>query len=330
MHGLDAKFAITKRENSMTTVIKGSVGQHGKNMLDDVRVVQHLLNISSAPTKPLPENGICNPATIDAISAFQKKNSLIMDGRVDPSGITIVSLLKRAKDAQHATSKMSPSNGGALIAYSIFNVVQYLYRYTAATFESDHSGSSNPGGLPESEYIAAARTLDCEVAAIKAVVETEVGVRGAFDSQQRPTILFERHIFSSRTGGKFDKTNPDLSNPIAGGYGRFIEQYPKLERAINLNRRAALESVSWGAFQIMGFNHKQAGFNSIDEFVEAMKKSVQKQIAAFITFVSNDPALKKALHKKDWTSFAKIYNGSAYAVNKYDEKMKTNYIKYSG
>lgn len=314
----------------MTTIIKASVGKHGKNMLDDVRVVQRLLNISATPPLPLPENGICDPATIDAISSFQKKNSLIMDGRVDPSGITIVSLLKRAKDAQLVTTKMSPSHGGSLIAYSIFNLAQYLYRYTASTFEADHSGTVNPGGLPESEYIAAARALDCEVAAIKAVVETEVGVRGAFDSQQRPTILFERHVFSEKTNRKFDDTNPDLSNRVPGGYGRFAEQYPKLERAINLNRKAALESVSWGAFQIMGYNHKQAGFNSIDEFVEAMKKSVQKQIAAFITFVSNDPVLKQALHEKDWTTFAKRYNGPGYAVNKYDEKMKTNYIKYSG
>lgn len=212
----------------------------------------------------------------------------------------------------------------------VFRLTQYLYRYSTKKFESDHSSSSNPGGLPEIEYIAAARTLNCEVAAIKAVVQTEVGVRGAFDSQHRPTILFERHIFSSRTAGKFDKTNPDLSNPIAGGYGRFVEQYPKLERAINLNRKAALESASWGAFQIMGFNHRQAGFNSIEEFVDAMKKSVQKQIAAFIIFVKNDPALKQALHKKDWATFAKLYNGSGYAVNKYDEKMKANYVKYSG
>lgn len=102
----------------MTSIIKGSVGQRGKNRLDDVRVVQHLLNLSAALIKPLQENGICNPVTINAIASFQKENSLKIDGRVDPYGTTIVSLLKQAKAARHATPKMPSPHGGALIAYS--------------------------------------------------------------------------------------------------------------------------------------------------------------------------------------------------------------------
>ncbi len=35
----------------------------------------------------------------------------------------------------------------------------------------------------------------------------------------RPTILFERHIFSKRTEGAYDAKYPDISNKIAGGYG---------------------------------------------------------------------------------------------------------------
>ena len=43
-----------------------------------------------------------------------------------------------------------------------------------------------------------AARLGCETAAVKAVVETEVAIRGPYDSQGRPTILFERHVWLIR------------------------------------------------------------------------------------------------------------------------------------
>lgn len=131
------------------------------------------------------------------------------------------------------------------------------------------------GGLSESEYKAAAITLICEVAVIKAVVLTELGISDPFDDLGRPTILFERHRFSALTHGKFDKTDPDISNPVRGGYGKFSEQYPKLIRAMALDDMAAPMACSWGAFQIMGENFKQAGHTTISEFVTAMKASVR-------------------------------------------------------
>ena len=55
--------------------------------------------------------------------------------------------------------------------------------------------------LTEKDYRDAAFQLGCEVAAIKAVAYTETAGAG-FDSQDQPTILFERHIFSRLTGGR--------------------------------------------------------------------------------------------------------------------------------
>lgn len=37
-----------------------------------------------------------------------------------------------------------------------------------------------------------------------------------------------------------------------------------------------------------------------------------------------------ALRNKDWATFARCYNGSGYAVNKYDEKLKAAYEKFKG
>ena len=55
----------------------------------------------------------------------------------------------------------------------------------------------------------------------------------------------------------------------------------------------------------MGDNYKAAGSGSVESFVTAMQSSVQSQVAAFVTFVKNNPAILRALQQKDWTSFAR-------------------------
>jgi hypothetical protein len=42
------------------------------------------------------------------------------------------------------------------------------------------------------------------------------------------------------------------------------------EDAMALNTQAALEGTSWDRFQIMGFNHQNAGFASVVRFVNAI------------------------------------------------------------
>ena len=46
------------------------------------------------------------------------------------------------------------------------------------------------------QYMEIAAALDCEIAAVKAFVQTEA-TRDAFDELGRPTILFERHNFTN-------------------------------------------------------------------------------------------------------------------------------------
>ena len=36
-----------------------------------------------------------------------------------------------------------------------------------------------------------------------------------------------------------------------------------------------------------------------------------------------------ALQKKDWKAFARLYNGLAYAQNRYDEKLSTAYSSFN-
>jgi hypothetical protein len=166
----------------------------------------------------------------------------------------------------------------------------------------------------------AARDLGVEVAAVKAVAAVESRNSG-FLADGRPVILFERHIFHKLTGGKY---RSDVSNPKSGGYLGGPKEYERLDRALDLDPKAAMMSASWGKFQIMGFNHKLAGYRSIEEFVSAMETSEDAQLGAFVKFLINTH-LYAPLRRKDWAAFAKGYNGPAYAKNNYDTKMAKEY-----
>ena len=181
--------------------------------------------------------------------------------------------------------------------------------------------------LKEQDYINAAKELGCEVASIKAVAEVESAGSG-FLSDGQPKILFERHYFSRLTGGKYDKSYPDISYPKWGGYGATNRQHARLTQATMLDRNAALMSASWGKFQIMGEHWKKLGYSTLQEFINAMYSSEAGQLNAFVRYIKVF-GLQKAIQNKDWKTFARLYNGANYAVNKYDVKMAQSYKKYS-
>lgn len=183
-------------------------------------------------------------------------------------------------------------------------------------------------GLDQQSYESAATLLDVEVAAIQAVAEVETSGK-AFDEQGRPRILYERHYFHRLTHGRYDHLHPDISNALRGGYGKFSAQYGKLEKAFALDPAAALQSASWGRFQIMGKNFHAAGFSSVQWFVLALTRSEANHLQAFASFVKANKIMREALKKKDWATFAKGYNGSSYKENKYDTKLEQAYKRLS-
>jgi hypothetical protein len=186
-----------------------------------------------------------------------------------------------------------------------------------------------PGKLTQQDFVIAAESLKCEVAAVKAVAEVEA--RGAgFLADGRPKILFEAHHFSRATGHIYDLLYPLISSPkwkkelYLGG----VREYERLHQAVALDARAAIRSTSWGAFQIMGFNHAAAGFGTPEEFVRAMFASEGEHLKAFVAFVQS-MKLGKLIQQKNWEAFAKAYNGPRYKDNAYDTKLAKAYAKYA-
>lgn len=184
--------------------------------------------------------------------------------------------------------------------------------------------------LSASDFERAAQALNCDVAAIKSVCKVEAP-HGGFLPDDRPTILFERHKFYKYTGGKSSPhlAQSDICNPKAGGYGAAGDhQWVRFSKAFALDKRAAMLSCSWGKFQIMGFNFALAGFNSLDEFVDAMKESEGRQLDAFVNFVIKT-GLAGKLRRHDWPGFALGYNGENYHINAYDKKLAAAHRLYS-
>lgn len=182
--------------------------------------------------------------------------------------------------------------------------------------------------LQECDYVTAANLLGCEVAAIKAVDEVESRGSGFLPSG-KPTILYERHYFHRLTAGKYSATHPHISNIKPGNYGASGEhQHTRLEEAAKLNRNAALQSASWGRYQIMGSNWDELGYTSLQEFINAMYANETEHLMAFVKFVKVNN-LTKAIRNKDWKTFAAGYNGKNYAINQYDKKLAIAYAKFS-
>ena len=179
--------------------------------------------------------------------------------------------------------------------------------------------------LQECDFVTAANLLSCEVAAIKAVASVESAGGGGFLPNGKPKILFEGHVFYRLTNGRFGVSNVSYPKWIEDYYNQ--DQYTRLDKATALDRSAALQSASWGAFQIMGENWKALGYVSLQEFINAMFASETEHLMAFVRFVKSIK-LQGSLQRKDWAAFALGYNGKGYKVNKYDEKMAAAYRKF--
>ncbi|WP_378187281.1 N-acetylmuramidase domain-containing protein [Aquimarina sp. W85] len=195
--------------------------------------------------------------------------------------------------------------------------------------------------LSEEDIIDFASFYNLEVAVVKAVNEVESNGKG-FLLDGRPRILFEGHIFWRQLSKKrIDPTKyltnftKDIlyKNWTRKYYLGGSAEYNRLEKAAKIGslkgiREAAYESASWGAFQIMGFHYKNLNYASVDEFVSTIYISEAKHLEVFGRFLEFSNLIQP-LQNKDWKSFARGYNGSSYAKNKYDSKLEKAFQKYS-
>jgi hypothetical protein len=194
------------------------------------------------------------------------------------------------------------------------------------------------GKLTNSDFVAAAHSLGhgIDPRLIRAFAEVECGGKSGFGPHGLPVIAFEGHIFRKLTDKEYDEDYPLLSYPYhekAGPEWRANNKDQKtawetLNAAMALDKTAALESCSWGMFQVMGFNYEQCGYSDVEVFVAAMKISERKQLDAFVAYCKRTPGLPSALRHKQYGRIAKLYNGRDYGD--YDVRIRKAFRKHGG
>lgn len=191
--------------------------------------------------------------------------------------------------------------------------------------------------LTEQDYKEVAQRLGVEVAAIKAVVEIEAGsTHQGFHKPGLPLINFDITMFKKFAGrnginlAKYNKSHAVVfSRPNAARYGSTqAGQQARLKAARTIDEKTAIQGCFWGMFQIGGFNWKLCGCKSINEFVERMSTSEREQLELFANFISNC-GMVKLLQNKNWSAFARKYNGPSYASRGYHTRLAKSYAKHS-
>lgn len=167
------------------------------------------------------------------------------------------------------------------------------------------------------QYQTLSSEFKIPVPSIKAIALVESAGSGFDPNTGKIKIQFEPSWFK-----KF--TNIIINNKV--------DIQKKEWEAFNLayakNPNKAMESTSWGLMQVMGFHWKRLGFNSVGEMVDFAKVSETNQLWLGLKFIQTDSRIYKALVQKNWAKVAYYYNGSGYAINKYDIKLRNAEINF--
>jgi hypothetical protein len=218
------------------------------------------------------------------------------------------------------------------------------------------------GELSEEDINAAAKDLKCEPGLIFAIAKQESSSSSFFKIGSRtvPKILYERHWFrkltkpNKKAKSPYEEKYHDICGPayhlttrnkkkeiidrttgaapvaddIYGPQG--LAQYKRLVKAYQLEKDAALQSCSWGKFQIMGFNFKAAGFATVTEFTKAMSRGDAEHMKAFLKFAKSNSTLLSGLQNKNFESIAEGHNGAEWKkINpKYASNLEAFYKEY--
>ena len=187
-----------------------------------------------------------------------------------------------------------------------------------------------------------AERLDIEVGCAIAVLCVESG-GDAFYKENHAIIRFENHQFWKRWGKyhsdifeqhfifsddqkwKGHKYRLAVNDEWQWFHGKQEKEWQVLELARGLDDTAALNSISIGLPQVMGFNSKVIGYNSVQKMFANMNSDVRYQLFALFDFLNNN--MISALKEYDFERFARFYNGPGQA-SLYGEWIQDHYDAY--
>ena len=171
-------------------------------------------------------------------------------------------------------------------------------------------------------------------AALMAVIEVESSgkVYATVNGKAEPLIRFEGHWFDRRLEGtaKARARLQGLAAERAGAVKNPASQtgrWALLEKAMKIDRQAALESTSWGIGQVMGGHWKWLGYPDIDAMVDEARSGAAGQLSLMLQFIEKS-GLVTALKMQDWKHFALAYNGRNALQHGYDRKLREAFERW--
>jgi hypothetical protein len=176
-----------------------------------------------------------------------------------------------------------------------------------------------------------ADALGVEVADLAAVLHVESGGAG-FTEDGRAIIRFEVHQFYNRWGVNNSRTFRDhyrygspswtghywresTSDSWLSFHGDQDDEWRVLDYSRDLSEGEAIESISMGIAQLMGFNHETLGYDTPRDMFDAMNSGIVPQLEGFIDFVENCGNCMTGLRNGNMTTFATGYNGEGQAAH---------------
>lgn len=164
---------------------------------------------------------------------------------------------------------------------------------------------------------------------IHAILDVESRGRG-FDNNG-VIKLFEKHVF-------YRNLKPSLrEKAVASGLATkkwqrdYKNNHSTFVKAYVFDKEAALKGCSWGLGQILGENHKLAGYDTVTQMVRNFAADEANQLEAMISFIiatglddelrDLENATTEAAKLKAASDFARGYNGPQYAKNNYHTRI---------
>lgn len=202
---------------------------------------------------------------------------------------------------------------------------------------AEESDSLIPSGpLTERDFQEVAAELGVEVAAIKAVVDIEAGkTHKGFWADSKPLLNFDLSVFRQMASrhkvnlSRYTSSHAEVfSRPNIARHGsQQAAVQARFDRAASIDSVSAIEGTFWGMFQIGGFNWRQCGTSSPQEFLRLMSRSERDQLELFAEFITR-AGLLPALKAKNWSAFARGYNGPSYASRGYHTRLASAYNRF--
>lgn len=168
----------------------------------------------------------------------------------------------------------------------------------------------------ETDYQTAAIATGAPVPHIKGVsqVESAGETSWTINGEILPPVREEAHWFGKLSGYRFNASHPGISstdwNPALAA-STHAGAWAQVREAEALDKSAADQATSWGAFQVMGFNWQRLRYNSVEGFVQAMQ-TPSGQMDGFVRYIKADPVLQNALVVGEWDTFEQRYNGGGF------------------